>query len=224
MATAIPSRAAPLPGELATLLVAFLALSFLVMGLHELTHHFAARAACGAWGVMTLSQFFASENCMADGRPWWLATLAGPVLTYSLIAIGAAWRSRWGLVLLFANLPLARLATAVGGGGDELMVARLAMGDAAWPVTIAISAALLAWPLWTAWKRLPERRRALVFAGLLMVPLIWDFTFKRLFLGPLLPAEPSIAGMPIAVLACDLLALIVLAAAVRASPTRSASS
>jgi hypothetical protein len=221
MATLTRSDAGPqFPARLIdpAVLVAFAALSFLAMGAHELTHHVAGHLVCGEWGEMRLSQFSLPSACLTDGRPWWIATLAGPALTYGLIAVGAAWRSRWGLLLVFANLPLARLATVVGGGGDELLVARMALGSMAWPATILICLALLALPMWATWRRLPERHRAAIFAILLLVPLAWDFVFKRLFLGPLLPDHPTFAGVPVPILACDAIALIVLLAAGRVMP------
>lgn len=180
----------------------FLSLSMVVMLAHEITHHLVARAVCGAWGSMTWSTFSASPSCEASGRPWWIATAAGPILTYALIWAGALWRSSVGLVLLFANLPMGRIINVVTRRGDELIVGRILFGDSlAWAGIAVVVAAILAWPLWMAWKRLPGNSRFLAFPALLILPLFWDLLFKRMFLSKVLPEEPSLWGMPLTILA-----------------------
>ncbi|MBO0749795.1 MAG: hypothetical protein J2O44_05125 [Porphyrobacter sp.] len=178
----------------------FAALSFTVMIAHEMTHHLTARAVCGAWGEMALSTFALAPGCDEAGRPWWLATMAGPLLTYALIWIGALWRSQTGLVLLFANLPMGRAMNVIMGGGDELIVGRALFGPAwAWPAMALIVALLLGPPLALAWVRLPQTRRWLWFAGLLLLPLLWDVVSKRI-LALAVADTPMAAGVPIGIL------------------------
>lgn len=180
----------------------FLALSMTVMLAHEITHHLTARAVCGAWGEMSWSIFAVAPGCDEAGKPWWIATAAGPLLTYALIWIGALWRSPIGLALLFANLPMGRIINIVRRSGDELIVGRALFGDAAaWPAMAVIVALILAWPLWQAWKRLPRGQRLWAFPALLFLPLFWDMLFKRMLLAKLLPAEPVAWGMPVTILA-----------------------
>lgn len=202
------------------LLLFFLSLSMVVMLAHELTHHLAARAVCGAWGTITWSIFALSPGCAEAGKPWWIATLAGPLLTYALIWVGALWRSPLGLALLFANLPAGRIINVATKSGDELVVGRVLLGEQlAWAAMAVVVAILLGWPLWQAWRRLPHRRRGSIFAALLFLPLFWDLLFKRMLLGRFLPLEPAAWGIPAA-----LIAVLVLAAltAVATLPTRSA--
>lgn len=178
----------------------FIALSMTVMLAHEITHHLVARAVCGTWGEMTWSTFSIAPAC--EDKPWWIATAAGPVLTYALIWIGALWRSPMGLALLFANLPMGRIINVITRSGDELIVGRALFGEAAgWPAMAVIVAVILAWPLWQGWQGLPRGRRAWAFPALLFLPLLWDMLFKRMLLSRLLPAEPLAWGMPVTILA-----------------------
>ncbi len=202
----------------ARLIVFFLALSFLCMGAHELIHHLATRCVCGAWGTMTLSQFFLPPGC--ETSPWWLATLAGPVLTYVLIWSGMAMRSEFGLLLVFANLPLARAVTVAMRGGDEMVLGRLFIGDAAaWPVVLVISALLLLPPLIWAWRQFPPAGRWWRFVAWLLLPLLWDFVFKRMLLNRALPLLPEQAGVPAVIFIFYAAALAILFAAWRRGST-----
>lgn len=177
----------------------FIALSASVMLGHELTHHMVARGVCGAWGTMTLSTFRIADGC--DTRPWWIATAAGPLLTYALVNIGARWRHPVGLALVFANIPMGRIVNVATKSGDELVVGRALFGETfAWPAMILIAALLLGPALWTAARRLPARRRLGWFAAAMVVPTLWDFTAKRMVMGALLPEAPLLLGVPVAIL------------------------
>lgn len=184
---------------LAKLLLFFITLSFLCMGAHELIHHLTMRAVCGSWGEMTFSQFFLAPGC--EQKPWWIATLAGPMLTYGLLWTGLALRSQFGLLLIFANLPLGRAMSVLTRSGDEMLLARLSFGDKAWPALLAITAILLLPPLVVAYRRLPQRGRWWRFLALLIIPLLWDFAFKRLLLNQFLTVVPGeIGGIPFIIL------------------------
>lgn len=175
----------------------FAALSFAVMLAHELTHHLAARLLCGQWGEMTLTRFVGAA---CGTVPTWPAVAAGPLLTLALIALGAWWRSPVGLALVFADIPLGRIANVAMRGGDELIVGRALFGERwAWPGIALVVTALLGPSLVKAWTRLPAPHRGPWFAGAMIVPTLWDFAFKRWFLQPLLPEIPVVAGMPVAV-------------------------
>lgn len=190
---------------------AFLAVQFVCGQAHELAHHLAARAACGAWGAMTFDFFFLPEG--AAGRPearW--ATFAGPALTYLLILLGG-WllrrepTRRMGLLLVFANLPLGRLAGVLTGHGDEMVLARAWLGGPwAWPLAAALALALLVPPLGAAFRSLARPGRLAAFAGLLVLPLPADLLIKRGLLAPLLAhlPGPSAFGLPAFLVAVDL--------------------
>jgi hypothetical protein len=188
-------------------LAAFLAVQFILGQAHELAHHVAARVACGAWGAMTFDFFFLPEG--GAGRPAALwATLAGPALTYALILLGGFLLRRgptWsGLLLVFANLPLGRLAGTIGGHGDELVLARAWLGGSwAWPLVAALALALVLPALVLAWRALA---RPGAFAALLVLPLFADLLLKRGLLAPLLARmpEPAAFGLPAFLILVDL--------------------
>lgn len=183
-------------------LAAFLVAQFLLGQAHELAHHLVARAVCGAWGRMTFDVFFLPEGGAGHSAALW-ATFAGPALTYTLILVGGfllgRGAARAGLLLVFANLPLGRLAGVLSGHGDELVLTRAWLGGPwAWPLAVALSLALLLPPLVLAWRILPRFRRPGAFAALMILPLFADLLLKRGLLAPLLARlpEPSALGLP----------------------------
>ena len=201
-------RVPPLtPRTLAT----FLAVQFLLGQAHELTHHLAARAVCGAWGTMTFDFFFLPSGGAGLPSALW-STFAGPALTYAFILLGGFLLRRGsspaGWLLVFANLPMGRLASVLGGHGDELVLARAWLGGPwAWPLAVALALLLLAPPLLAAWRALAPAGRTRAFAGLLLLPLLADVLLKRVLLAPLLArfAGPAAFGLPAFLIAVDLL-------------------
>ena len=192
----------------------FVLLSLVCLGAHELVHHLAARALCGEWGTMTFWTFYLADGCEPTG-PVLFATLAGPLTTYALMYAGLALivrgRKLAGTTLVLANLPLARFVTVLMRGGDEMVLGRAWIGgDAAWPVLMTITVVLLAPPVIAAWRAIENRRKPLLFAALLILPLFVDMLIKRMLLARALDAWPAdVAGIPV-------LFLLVMAAALMA--------
>ena len=180
----------------------FVLLSLVCLGAHELVHHLAARAVCGAWGTMTFWTFQLADGCEPTG-PRLLATLVGPLTTYTLMYAGLglirSGRSLAGVTLVLANLPLARFVTVLMRGGDEMVLGRAWIGGAAaWPVLLTITVLLLAAPVVAAYRAIGNRRRPLLFAGLLIVPLFVDMLIKRVLLARVLEAWPNaVLGVPL---------------------------
>ena len=195
-------------------ILAFVLLSLVCLGAHELVHHLTARAVCGEWGTMTFWTFQLADGCEPVGRNL-LATLAGPLTTYALMYAGVALIARGralaGTTLVLANLPFARFVTVLMRGGDEMVLGRAWIGgDAAWPVLLALTVLLLSVPVVAAWRAIESRWKPALFAALLIVPLFVDMLIKRVLLARLLDAWPAaVAGIP-------LLFLIVMGAALLA--------
>lgn len=189
----------PLDGRFA---LVFTLVSFLSYGAHELVHHLVARGTCGAWGTMTFSTFQLASGCEPTGTVL-VATLAGPLLTYALMYAGVALIVRGpvltGVILVLANLPLARLVTVLMRGGDEMVLGRAWIGGSmAWPIMLALTFALLAAPLVLAYRAIANRRRKAVFAALLVLPLFVDMVLKRVLLARVLESWPSgVRGVPL---------------------------
>jgi hypothetical protein len=195
---------------------AFAALSFLCLGAHEVVHHLTARAICGEWGTMTFWTFHLADGCRETDL-WLLATLAGPLLTHSLIWTGLLLairgRALAGVTMILANLPLARFVTVLMRGGDEMVIGRTLSGEWSWLPLLALTTLLLLPPLTVAFRALAPRRRIATFAAFLVLPLFWDMIVKRVLLTPALAYLPTaVVGIPLLAIATYALAAAVLVA------------
>lgn len=141
---------------------------------HEFTHHVAANWVCGEVGRMSLNRFMLPPACRG---PWPVSTVAGPALSYLMMWTGAwlVWRGRrplFGFALVVAYIPFLRLLTAAMGGGDEGLLLRTAFPGVGRWLAVAVVLALVLPPLWTCWQALANRRRAAVFAGAFLLPIL----------------------------------------------------
>jgi hypothetical protein len=155
-------------------LLALVALTWLASFAHEFTHHLTAAAVCGAPGRMSLSLFAISASC-GDAWPW--STAAGPSLSYALMWLGMPLLAseRWRLLgfgLVIADKPFLRLFTAAAGGGDEGVLWDLVSPQwGRWLATATVLALSLP-PLVACWRTLAPRRRGLVFAAAMLLPML----------------------------------------------------
>lgn len=155
-------------------LLAFTALLLLAHELHELAHTTAGRMLCGAWGPRDFNSWSLAEGCATL-----LPTFVGPLFTYLLIWSGALLvlpkDPGWGVALILAPDPFARLFTAALGGGDEGVLVRAwagwGRGPLATAVTLALVAVLTLYPLWLAWRAIPRPSPGARFVLLLLWPM-----------------------------------------------------
>lgn len=196
----------------------FLAAAFLFAQAHEFSHHLAVRAVCGSWGEMRFG-LFQSASC--ESRYVFVPTIVGPLFTDGMILLGA-WltlrgRAAAGIVLIFANLPLGRIASALTRG-DEMVVATQFLAPLpARIVVVAVTASLLLPPLFLAFRGLARDERNWAFPLLLVGPLVADAVVKRMVLDPLLVRFQPAAwiGVPWPVFAFDALLAALLLAGLR---------
>lgn len=193
-------------------IAAFIALHFIMGELHEQAHISTGYFICGCYGPRDFNVWSTCEQC---ANPAWafLATLAGPLFSCSLMWLGASWFSRSlnenkrmiGFSLLFANLPFARIFTALVGGGDEKVVVQALLGDTGNSLSskiIAASVVLLVClpPILMVGKKILNRHRWGIVAGFSIIPLLYAMLYQRLFLNWLLQKkvlpEVHIAGTP----------------------------
>jgi len=155
-------------------LIALVALTWLASFAHEFTHHLAGSFVCGEAGRMSLS-LFALGNACEPGWPW--TTAAGPILSYALMWLGMmlvvqgrhVW---WGFALVIANKSFLRLLTVLMGGGDEgVLFDLLSPTWGRWLASACVLALSLP-PWWACYRALAPRRRAWVFAGAMLLPLL----------------------------------------------------
>ena len=177
----------------AAFLVAFVAMRHILHELHEFGHMTAARLLCGGWGTRDFNNVASiPSGCNVTTGIDLAVALAGPMVNYVGVWVGVLLirsgrttsKTTWGLALIFACLPFARLFTAMIGGGDEMGVARAYFANPALAraVCIAVVAAVLAYPLWTAWQALVgARRRFWLFIGFLILPMLLEGAVILLF-------------------------------------------
>ncbi len=205
-------------------LVAFISLRHLFHEFHEFGHMVSGRLFCGAWGTRDFNRVHAvADQCALSHFPDILVAFAGPLFNYIAIWTGAvlirtaksSGRLAWGLTLIFASLPFARLFTVLIGGGDEMGMARVYISN---PLTarltaIAVVSAILIYPLYTAFKALyVKSHKVWYFIGFLILPMILEGAVVLLFFNYLLKIgvlnETWMMGSPILVSIVLLIALI----------------
>jgi len=207
-------------------ILAFIALNFIMGELHEQAHISTGFFICGCYGPRDFNVWATCEQC---AKPAWayLATLAGPLFSCSLMWLGATWFSRSanenkrmiGFSLLFANLPFARIFTALLGGGDEKIVVQALMGDTGNSLSSKIMASVVVLlvclpPMLIAGKKILNKNRLGIVAGFSVIPLVYGMLYQRIFLNGLLKknilAETHLLGTPDLILVHFVLMLLLL--------------
>jgi len=208
-------------------ILAFVALNFIMGELHEQAHINTGFFICGCYGPRDFNVWATCDQCI---KPAWayLATLAGPLFSCSLMWLGAIWFSQStnekkrviGFSLLFANLPFARIFTALMGGGDEKVVIQALMGDTGNSLTSKIIAAFVVLlvclpPMLIAGKKIRNKKRWGIVTGFAVIPLIYGMFYQHMFLNWLLKKkevlpETHILGSPDLVLFHFVLMLLLL--------------
>lgn len=207
-------------------IIAFISLRHLFHELHELMHMLVGRLGCGVWGVRDFNRVNPMvEGCMPNHPFAHLIGLEGPLFNYVMIWVGAillkkaksAQQAAWGFALIFASLPMARLITAVFGGGDELGVVSHLVSSAWLARAIVVTAiiALIGYPIKLVYDALNHRFKWLYILGFLFVPMLLEGLVVLGFFNYLYAqgiwAEIWLMGMPklvVAVLLVDIVVLI----------------
>jgi hypothetical protein len=171
-----------------TLLV-FMFFFFLMHELHELVHIITGRIICGAWGTRDFNVWDLCKDCMVL-KPWAIiATFAGPIFTFMMLWLGRYWlkygrsvRYRsLGLVFILGNMQFGRMYMAAMGSGDEVWALRHVFLNADHSnalliriIGFVIVSLICLPPLIAAYRAIANKRKALVFTGFLIVPLVLD--------------------------------------------------
>jgi hypothetical protein len=118
-----------------------------------------------------------------------VATFAGPVFTFLMLWVGwylikygrLVQHRSLGMVLIFGNMQFGRMYMAAMGGGDEVWGLRHLFLNPAHSNGLiiqlagtAIVSAICLPPLITAYRVIANKRKILLFVGLLIIPLILD--------------------------------------------------
>lgn len=192
--------------------VAFVALLFVHNEIHEIAHTGVGRLICGAWGPRN----FNSWRLACSKTPEIvLAPLAGLLWSYGLMWIGyrllnpaeSPVKRSVGFCLVFATMPFGRLYTVAQSGGDEMVILRGAFPTVDPTVRLAVGLSivllLIGPPLYRAASVLSERRRWIIFTGMLLIPFVLFLIAVLRIANPLLAsgvlASEGLLGSPLLV-------------------------
>jgi hypothetical protein len=206
-------------------IIAFFALNMIMAELHEQAHINTGYFICGCYGPRDFNVWATCEQC--PSQKWaFLATLAGPLFSCSLMWLGA-WlianssnhkKKIAGFSILFANLPFARIFTALIGGGDEKVVIQALSGHTDPFISKLIAAFIVTLiclpPMIIAYRKLNVPNRLLFIIGFAVIPLIYGMLYHHIFLNWLLKqgiaSNSYILGTPFLILLHFLLMLLLL--------------
>ena len=188
---------------------AFLLFTLLMGESHEIAHFIVGKILCGCWPVVR--DFNAWEICECD-RGYW-ATAAGPVFSMSLAWVGMfllnsddVRKKSLGFVLIWSNVPQARIMTVLMGGGDEGVVMRnLTTGTILESnfrlIAIFIVLAMALPPIIKSFREVDNRGGWLYNVGFMILPLVIVMLYMFMFLNGLLKngflSEVWIMGTPL---------------------------
>ncbi|MGE0770445.1 MAG: hypothetical protein AB7K37_01950 [Cyclobacteriaceae bacterium] len=212
-------------------IIAFLLFAVLMGEAHEMAHFFVGKLVCSCWPAeRDFNAWRLCESCETGPYGFW-ATAAGPVFSMTLAWIGMFLLRSWddrrkslGFVLIWANVPQARIMTVLMGGGDEMVVMRmLTKGTALAPhykwLTVAIVLLMALPPIIAAFRAVENKGGWLINIGFMVLPLLVLGSYGFVFLNGLLQrgflAEPWIMGTPLFITLHTALVLVVLLAAFR---------
>lgn len=175
---------------------------------HEFGHHFIAAVECRGFGRVSFTRFQELEGCRSI-----VANISGPVISYSILWLGALALASGraplrGLAAVVASMPLLRFASVASGGDDWNYTAGLLTGDRHTMLLTAAVLCLIAPPLVIAWRRLSTRRKWLLLPALLLLPVppgivmqVVDVAFfHRWIEDPASFTQPTFLGIPIVVM------------------------
>lgn len=206
-------------------LTAFFSLHLLMMECHEQVHLLTGYLVCGCYGERNFNVWSLCEACRQPGMAW-LVSLSGPVFTYGMVWLGWRWyvrggtevRRNQGFALLFANLPFARVFTALTGRGDEKTAFQHLAGAHLPPLIPQLAAVLLTvifclLPIIFVYRKMRSPFKGFILAGFVLAPMIAGMLYSHRFLNGWLArgilAQTHFLGTPDAVLihACFMLLL-----------------
>lgn len=160
---------------------------FCMHELHELTHVITGRLICGGWGTRDFNVWDLCKTCNVTYPQ--IATFAGPLFTFAMLWLGRYLIKNssftrvgsFGLVMILGNMPFGRVYMAAMGSGDEAFGLRSLLLNAGHSnlliirlLNFVIVTLICLPPLITAYHCMANKHKLLLFAALLIVPLILD--------------------------------------------------
>lgn len=205
-------------------LIAFFILVLLLHEAHESAHYFSAWLLCGCPGDRDFLVWKLCRTC-TDERLFLMASFAGPLVTYAFMWTGfylmrpvaTSRQKAIGFALALGALPLPRWLAGIDKGGDEISTLRhVFTGSQTYLAVITGGLIVLLFtipPVWRAYKTIKNKYAIIILLAFLAIPWILDRLLVEKYLNNKLAAsglwmEPLYAGMPVIVVAWQLILLI----------------
>lgn len=147
-------------------IVAFLALTFVMLELHEIVHTTVGRIICGCWGERDFNAWEICESCR-NSKLAWLSTLAGPIFTFIMIWIGSSYlkisntnqQKSLGIALIFSNTPFGRILNPFLKSGDEVtlmhkLIENLSLASF---ITLIVILLITVYPMYRAFRTIQNK-------------------------------------------------------------------
>ncbi len=207
-------------------IISFLFLTIVMLELHETVHISVGRLICGCWGLRDFNVWSLCDGCDKNQTLSWMATLAGPLLSFSFMWLGMFWLSSSdsklkaiGFSLIFANIPFGRISEAMRGAGDEMVVTKhlLANYFSSTQMILICSIIVLAIglpPIIKAFRILTNKKSWLYILGFLTLPIAFILAYILIGMNTLLKSGLlsgiGIMGTPLLITIHTLLAILFL--------------
>jgi hypothetical protein len=207
-------------------IISFLLLTIVMLELHETVHILVGRFICGCWGSRDFNVWQLCDGCDKSQSISWVATLAGPLFSFSLMWLGMFWLSSSssklkaiGFSLIFANIPFGRISEAMKGAGDEMVVTKhlLANHFSSTQMILICSTILLAIglpPIIKAFRILNNKKSWLYIVGFLTLPLAFILVYILIGMNGLLDSGflsgIGVMGTPLLITIHTLTAILLL--------------
>ena len=207
-------------------IITFLLLTIVMLELHEIVHITVGRLICGCWGHRDFNVWELCEGCGNAQSLSWLATLAGPLFSFSMMWIGMGLlnsvdlkKRALGFSLIFANIPFGRVSEAIKDAGDEMVVTRYLLKDdfSSTQMIVLCSIILLMFalpPIISAFNMITNKQRWLYLVLFLTLPLVFLLMYVLTGLNSLLNSgflsAYWIMGTPLLITLHTLLAIVLL--------------
>jgi hypothetical protein len=166
-------------------IIAFVILLFLLMQMHQLLHHIVGGFLCGKVGYLTFDKHHFSDDL--SGLGYKIATIIAPLFSHYLamwIGLFLLTKERFNLLgfsLIFASLPIGRIA-AVNGGDERFYGEWICQFfgfnlNYAPVIGLIIMLFIIVPPVVGGFKSIANKHRLITFLSLLIFPVIFYFIF-----------------------------------------------
>lgn len=181
---------------------------------HEISHFIAGKIICGCWPeYRDFNAWRICQSCKDTNPNWYWPTAAGPLFSMSLAWVGmfllknaSVNKQSLGFMMIWANVPQARIMTVLMGGGDEMVVIRYLTKETwhdpyfRWIAYVIVLVMALP-PIIASFRAVKNERGWLYNIGFMILPLLVFGAYGFMFLNSLLEsgflADVWVMGTPL---------------------------